>query len=1242
MKRCARVVLTYLLLTTAAIANEGISELLRHEIQSVGPDGWVSVNLILRDQVALNDLLPVVDGMTFSSRRQFVVEQLKSFANTHQSRIRQFLDAKSRSGEVRRMTILWICNGMILDVKAYLVDELWRGFPEIHSLDLNLPIPVEQTIDPVEGLGTRDPLPGNGHLDDPDQIAWGVADINAPAVWALGFTGQGVLIGTLDTGVDITHPDLADRIWINPGEDLNGNGVIDPSEINGVDDDENGYIDDFRGWNFDSNNNQVQDNNGHGTSTAGIVCGTGLGGEQTGVAPGATLMVLKNSSGGESAYWEAQQYALNNGARVLTSSLSYKWRYNPKPNYAVFRQNTEMELAAGLVHSNSIGNEGDNQGTDPIPFNVSTPGNSPSAWLHPDQLLVGGVASIVAVGAYGTNHVIKNYSSIGPSAWYLDDILALAPTYPYQGTWPPQYNDYPYQSGAQMALLKPDVCAPTDVLTTQMGGGYTSGFNGTSAATPHVGGCLCLLLSANPLLTPEQCSEALQTTARENGTAGKDNYYGAGMVDIEQAVLSVMGDLGLVMGTVTDSVSALPIPGAEVSVLGSSLSTTTNDSGRYQLTVLADTNLTLQASAFGYLTRQAQIWIAPSDTLEVDFDLPLSHMGTLAGWILNEWGGPIDGAAIAVVSPPMPPVYSNVTGYFEMELPAGTLFTISVSAPGWQSLTDQVAVIEGQTLYRTYALQQSTESEPTGPDSYGYYAYENLDYSPLAPDFEWIEIDPDQGGPGTLIVMTQDDETQQFPLPFDFNYYGMTYDTVSICGNGWIAMGYTTITDWSNTGIPNSDGPPAMIAPFWEDMSPQNGGTMSYAYLSSDHIWVVEWNNVPQYSPASMIESFQIILRDPQYWQTPTGDGEILFQYSRVSDPSSATIGIEDSTETIGLQLLVDNAYAPSAATLIAERATLMTTRTSEFATGAISGFVSLGGPGSVQNAQVFAGLTPTNPAGNGQYVLSGIPAGTIMVTARAYGYLDSSRWVDVVAGDTLENVDFDLEYLPVPSNLTGTLVGSSYVDLIWESYHALDFRSTAGGQQVVVSAGRRPRLPGSLTRGCVTAEAISEPLEGTDQELEFLGYMIVRNNVVLDSAITDTTYRDSPTQGGLLNYYVRARFLQGTSDSTNHVIIDFPTTVGDRENQPQIPAEPYLSQNYPNPFNPVTTIQFGASQTGIHRLAIYNILGRKVEMLIDGRLEAGHHQVAWNAGKYPTGLYFCVLVTPGGGQIVRKMLLMK
>ncbi len=1179
-----------LVFAVVASADQGISEPLRQEIESHGPDGWVSVNVILHDQVKLSYLLPKVEGMDPWTRRQYVVDYLRDFTESSQARIRGYLDAKMKTGDVERMTVLWMCNGLILDLKAYLIDELRVRFPEIQSIDLNAPIPVEYTIDPAPESGR----------DDLDDISWGVEDINAPDVWALGFNGEGILIGNLDTGVDITHPDLADRIWVNPGEDLNGNGTIDPSEINGIDDDGNGYIDDFYGWNFSANNNQVNDTNGHGTKTAGVVCGTGFGGEQTGVAPGATLMVLKNSGGGESSYWEAQQYAVANGARVITSSLSYKWRFNPKPNYAVFRQNAEMELAAGLVHSNSIGNEGDNQSTDPIPFNVSTPGNSPSGWLHPDQLLIGGTASLVAVGAFGSNHEIKNYSSVGPSSWYLDDILALAPTYPYQATWPTEYNDYPYQSGAQMALLKPDVCAPTDVQTTSIGGGYSAGFNGTSAATPHVGGCLCLLLSANPLLTPGECSEALQTTAREAGTPGKDNYYGAGMVDVYAAVLSILTDVGTVMGTVRDSVTAEPIALAQVAVQGTAVSTTTNDSGHYELLVWADSLVTLEASAFGYFSREAQATVAVGETLTVDFDLPISLQGTLAGWVLDQWGRPLEGAEVDVVEYPITPAVTDSIGYFELDLPSGQLFTINVTATGWETVTDQVILEEGQVLYRTYIMPLSEEAEPTGPDAYGYYAYDNIDVNELAPVYEWIEIDPNEGGPGTEIFMTEDDETQFFALPFDFTYYGMSYDSISVCGNGWIAMGIDDTTEFSNSPIPDPDGPEAMVAPFWEDLSPQDTmGTISYAYLAQEHVYIVEWNGVRQWTPVSALETFQVIFYDPQYYPTPTGDGEIMFQYAQVSDPTECTIGIEDSTETMGLQLLWDNVYAPTTPTLSAERAIYITTRTSEAVTGAISGNVILDGPGSVEDAQVFAGIYTTNPASNGDYVLTELLPGLVQATARAYGYVDSSMWVEVIAGDTLEGIDFTLDYLPTPSNLVGTLVDPT-VRLEWSAC------DTTG-------------LP----------------------QWDFIGYSIYRDDVVLDSTVTDSAYVDTLTESGIFEYYIRARFAQGTSDSTNHVSVEFTSDVG-RDKFTHIPAEPYLAQNYPNPFNPSTYIRFGVTEIGRYRMEVYNVLGRRVTVLMDGNLVPGHYRVNWDADIYPSGMYFYRLESPSGTQFVRKMLLIK
>lgn len=85
---------------------------------------------------------------------------------------------------------------------------------------------------------------------------WGADLIKAPEAWAKGYTGKGVVVAVLDTGVDYNHPDLKDNIWTNPNP---GNGKDNNGE---------GYVNDIHGWNFVDNNNNVMDNYGHGTHVA--------------------------------------------------------------------------------------------------------------------------------------------------------------------------------------------------------------------------------------------------------------------------------------------------------------------------------------------------------------------------------------------------------------------------------------------------------------------------------------------------------------------------------------------------------------------------------------------------------------------------------------------------------------------------------------------------------------------------------------------------------------------------------------------------------------------------------------------------------------------------------------------------------------------------------------------------------------------------------------------------------------
>jgi len=365
--------------------------------------------------------------------------------------------------------------------------------------------------------------------------------IGAPRAWELGYDGGSSLLLILDSGLRADHPGLVNRMWSNPGE-IPGNGI---------DDDGNGYVDDVQGWNFSSNSNEFGTAS-HGTNCAGIAVGDGgqNGGLITGVAPGATLAF--GQIGSEGAALEAYQYGIAIGADALTASVSFKLISNP--NYGLFREAMEVELAAGLIHANSIGNQG-NLGTSPsyeIPYNVSTPGNCPGPWIHPEQV-VGGLGSVLGVAGVTTgSDQLYTDSGHGPAAW--EDVKLTKPGYPKAQD--PADWDYPYAGGASPGLLKPDLAAYTFVTTLSGSAGTTPSFGGTSAATPHVGGCLAVLLDANPALLPRQISQALQETAWDLGPAGKDIRYGAGRVDLEAALLRLLG-------TVT-AFPQDPLPGDDV------------------------------------------------------------------------------------------------------------------------------------------------------------------------------------------------------------------------------------------------------------------------------------------------------------------------------------------------------------------------------------------------------------------------------------------------------------------------------------------------------------------------------------------------------------------------------------------------------------------------------------------------------------------------------------------------------
>jgi hypothetical protein len=229
----------------------------------------------------------------------------------------------------------------------------------------------------------------------------------------------------------------------------------------------------------------------------------------------------------------------------------------------------------------------------------------------------------------------------------------------------------------------------------------------------------------------------------------------------------------------------------------------------------------------------------------------------------------------------------------------------------------------------TLTVAMPTVSDPTGPDAYGYYAYSSHDILwEQHPEYNWVEISsigteiPKPGGVS--------DFTQTVNLPFNFKYYGNNFSQVRISGDGWIAFGSGTQTKSANCPLPCLDTLNNMTAVFWDDFfsnGPQGGGKLYYYYDPANHTFIVEWDTVPHRSDITIKETFEIILRDPAYYTTPTGDGEIIFQYKDVEEAGSSTVGIENSTEDIGLQYVYNELYDATANELVNNLAIKFTTK---------------------------------------------------------------------------------------------------------------------------------------------------------------------------------------------------------------------------------------------------------------------------------------------------------------------------
>ncbi|MDY7110519.1 MAG: S8 family serine peptidase [Planctomycetota bacterium] len=453
-------------------------------VRTAAADQLIPISIVMKAQATRGELNQLGRMSDKPQRRAAVIARLKEVAQASNRDLLAALEEAQARGTVGpRIRPLWLRNVVATQATGEVILRLTQR-DDIAYINYDRPVGEE-----ILARGPVNPAGGRS-------IEYGVELMRAPEVWDMGITGEGVVVGIIDTGCCITHPDIENQLWNNEDE-VPGNGV---------DDDGNGYVDDIVGYNFWEGTNDVYDSGGHGTHTAGTVCGDGTDGTQTGMAPDCQMMILKfwNNFSGESVVWEAMQYAADNDADVVTASIG--WPHYIGPDRATWRAVCENTIAAGVAVFYAAGNEGN---YDPPVDNIRTPGDVPD---------------VITVGATDEYDNAASFTSIGPVTW--ENV--------------PPYNDWPYPPGK----IKPSIAAPgVDTISCRHSpcNSYTS-MSGTSMATPHAAGAAALLLQANPNLDHFGVKEALMETAVDLGEQGMDNTFGAGRIDAYEAVMAVMED----------------------------------------------------------------------------------------------------------------------------------------------------------------------------------------------------------------------------------------------------------------------------------------------------------------------------------------------------------------------------------------------------------------------------------------------------------------------------------------------------------------------------------------------------------------------------------------------------------------------------------------------------------------------------------------------------------------------------
>jgi subtilisin family serine protease len=316
-----------------------------------GPATFVEAIVTLKDQADVRGTTG-----TRSAKLRTVVKKLRAKAESSQRRLRTMLRVWEAQGRAFEVTPYWVFNGFSLSARQEVLEELARQ-PEVLSVTPN---------------GTLDAPVLPSSVAPPET---NIALVNAPALWNVGVRGQGIVVANMDTGVDVTHPDLAAQ-WrggTNSWFDPYGQHPTTPTDVSG-----------------------------HGTWTMGVMVGRDSGGSSVGMAPAASWIAVKIFNDGgtatEARIHEGFQWLLDPDRDPETADapnvVNNSWSYRSFGCTLTFQLDLANLRAAGILPVFAAGNSG------PFGSSSTSPANNPDAF---------------AVGATNDSDAVYTYSSRGPS-----------------------------------------------------------------------------------------------------------------------------------------------------------------------------------------------------------------------------------------------------------------------------------------------------------------------------------------------------------------------------------------------------------------------------------------------------------------------------------------------------------------------------------------------------------------------------------------------------------------------------------------------------------------------------------------------------------------------------------------------------------------------------------------------------------------------------------------------------------